>query len=210
MRAYYRVRITLSFDNGPVPGSTDRILEILKARRLRATFFALGRLAAEPAGRALLVRAKAEGHWIGNHTMTHGTPLGLSRDPRHVENEIAAAERILGDLALPQRLFRPHGGGRLGPHLLSPAARDWLSERKYTVVAWNNVPGDWIEPRREWVERALRTAESQDWSLLVLHDPYLADMMDTLPAFLDEVGRRGGAFEQDFPPSCLLTSSAAA
>ncbi len=198
------MRITLSFDNGPIPGSTNRILDILKARGLRATFFALGRLATAREGYDVLIRAKAEGHWIGNHTMNHGTPLGESKDPRHVENEIEAAERVLGPLVLPQRLFRPHGGGRLGEHLLSRQAREWLTARKYTVVTWNNVPGDWVEPRRGWVERALKTAEEQDWSLLVLHDPYLADMMDTLPAFLDEVQRRGGTVVQDFPPGCVL------
>ena len=198
------MRITLSFDNGPTPGSTDRILDLLKERGLRATFFALGRLAAQPEGRRLLERAKSEGHWVGNHTMSHGTPLGESGDPLHVEREIEAAERVLGELALPERLFRPNGGGRLGEHLLSAAAREWLVEHKYTVVTWNNVPGDWIEPRRGWVERALKTAATQDWSLLVLHDPYLAEMMDTLPAFLDEVQRRGGSFRQDFPPSCIL------
>ena len=198
------MRVTLSFDNGPVPGSTERILDVLREKDLQATFFALGRLAAQPEGRRLLERAKREGHWIGNHTMNHGTPLGESTDPQHVENEIAAAERVLGDLALPERLFRPNGGGRLGPHLLSPQARAWLAARAYTVVTWNNVPGDWIEPRREWVARALATAETQAWSLVVLHDPYLADMMDTLPAFLDEVKRRGGAFSQQFPPDCVL------
>jgi peptidoglycan-N-acetylglucosamine deacetylase len=198
------MRITLSFDNGPIPGSTERILDILKARGLHASFFALGKLAAAPEGRRLLQRAKDEGHWIGNHTMTHGTPLGETEDPEHVEHEIVAAERVLGELALPERLFRPNGGGRLGEHLLSAAARAWLVAQRYTVVTWNNVPGDWIEPRRGWVERALATAEQQDWSLVVLHDPYLADMMDTLPAFLDEVQRRGGGFRQDFPPSCVI------
>jgi len=197
------VRITLSFDNGPIAGSTDRILDVLRERGLCATFFALGRLAQAPEGRRLLRRAKGEGHWIGNHTMSHSTPLGLDDDPQHVLREIEAAERVLGDLALPERLFRPHGGGNLGAHLLSRAACDWLVERKYTVVTWNNVPGDWKEPRRGWVERALALAAQQDWSLVVLHDPYLADMMDTLPAFLDEVGRRGGSFEQDFPPACV-------
>jgi hypothetical protein len=59
------------------------------------------------------------------------------------------------------------------------------------------------------VERALATAQAQDWSLLVLHDPYLADMMDTLPAFLEEVKRRGGSFTQEFPPSCILPTSSA-
>jgi peptidoglycan/xylan/chitin deacetylase (PgdA/CDA1 family) len=198
------VRVTLSFDNGPTPGSTERILDILKARGLRASFFALGKHAMRPEGRRLLERAKAEGHWIGNHTMNHGTPLGESEDPEHVEREIEATERVLGDLALPERLFRPNGGGRLGEHLLSAEARQWLARHKYTVVTWNNVPGDWIEPRRGWVERALTTAATQDWSLLVVHDPYLADMMDTLPAFLDEVKRRGGSFTQDFPPDCVL------
>lgn len=200
------MRVTLSFDNGPLPGATDRILDVLRERGLRASFFALGRLAQAQEGRRLLRQAKDEGHWIGNHTMNHGTPLGESTDPRHVEHEIEAAERVLGELAQPERLFRPNGGGRLGPHLLSPAARDWLVAHKYTVVTWNNVPGDWLEPRRGWVERALKTAQAQDWSLLVLHDPYLADMMDTLPAFLDEVRRRGGTFTQQFPPSCILIS----
>ena len=202
------MRITLSFDNGPIPGSTDRILDILKARGLRATFFALGRLAAEREGYDVLIRAKAEGHWIGNHTMNHGVPLGESKDPRHVENELEAAERVLGPLALPQRLFRPNGGGQLGEHLLSPQAREWLSKRQYTVVTWNNVPGDWMEPRRGWVERALKTAEERDWSLLVLHDPYLADMMDTLSVFLDAVEAVGGSFTQDFPPDCVLPTRA--
>ena len=62
------MKVTLTFDNGPEPGVTDRVLEVLKSEGIAATFFVLGTKLADPARRALTVRAHAEGHWIGNHT----------------------------------------------------------------------------------------------------------------------------------------------
>ncbi|MEK9722326.1 MAG: polysaccharide deacetylase family protein [Rhodospirillaceae bacterium] len=69
--------VTLTFDNGPDAAVTPRVLDILAAHGVLATFFVVGeRLAASAAARAAVERARAAGHWIGNHSFTHTTPLG--------------------------------------------------------------------------------------------------------------------------------------
>ena len=196
-------RLTLTFDNGPCPGATDRILDILAERGFRATFFVLGKHLADPVARRCAERAHDEGHWIGNHTTTHGTPLGLTDDPDHCETEIGATQALLGDLAHPDRLFRPHGKGAVGPHLLSRAAAKYLAANRYTVVTWNNVPRDWEAPHEHWIGTALETMDSQDWSLLVLHDRIMGKVPDTLPHFLDIVAERGVDIVQPFPEDCV-------
>ena len=65
------MRITLTFDNGPTPGVTDDVLEVLAQHDVPATFFVVGDRLRQPTGRALAERAKSEGHRIGNHTLTH-------------------------------------------------------------------------------------------------------------------------------------------
>ena len=115
-------KLTLSFDNGPVPGATERILEILAERGLKASFFLIGERLRDPACRRLAERAKDEGHWIGNHTMTHTAPLTQLSDPNHAETEIGRCQEMLGALSHPMRFFRPSGGGTLGPHLLTRSA----------------------------------------------------------------------------------------
>ena len=79
--------------------------------------------------RALAERVLAEGHRPGNHTMTHGAPLGKRNDPAVEVGEIALAQEALGSLSHPDKLFRPNGSGQVGPHLLSPAALDFIIER---------------------------------------------------------------------------------
>ena len=136
--------LTLTFDNGPDPATTPVVLDILAARGLHATFFVLGEKLARD--RPLAERAHAEGHWIGNHTWSHSAPLGDHSAPGTVEHEIADTQRLLGNLAHPDRLFRPMGGGGvLGPHLLSPEAATLLQDGGYTCVLWDSVPRDWVE-----------------------------------------------------------------
>jgi peptidoglycan/xylan/chitin deacetylase (PgdA/CDA1 family) len=194
------MRVTLSFDNGPWADSTPRLLDILRRRGIRASFFVVGARLADPSARLAAERAKDEGHWIGNHTMTHSGPLGLMDDTSEAVKEIVDAQTALGDLSHPDRLFRPTGKGRLGPHVLTSATADYLARNKYTVVTWNNVPRDW--EGESWVGRALDGLKAYDWSLLVLHDHYLANMMHTLDEFLDRISDR---FEivQEFPDACV-------
>jgi peptidoglycan/xylan/chitin deacetylase (PgdA/CDA1 family) len=196
------VQVTLTFDNGPEPAVTPRVLEVLEKHAVAATFFVLGSKLADPARRALAKRAHAEGHWIGNHTMTHSTPLGRLADPARTIAEIVEAQALLGELAHPDRLFRPFGGGgELGAHLLNPAALEVLKQERMTCVLWNAVPRDWEDPRG-WAEVALAQCLAQPWTLLVLHD-LPTGAMGRLHIFIERVLEHGGRFRQDFPPECV-------
>jgi len=196
------VKVTLSFDNGPEPEVTGRVLEVLRAHGLRSTFFVIGKKLADPARRACAERAHAEGHWIGNHSLTHSTPLGERADRDGADEEIGGAQRMLGALAHPDRLFRPFGGaGRLGPGLLNRRAVDYLCAGGFTCVLWNCVPHDW-EDQEGWVERAFEQCRARPWSLVVLHDlPNGA--MPHLERFIGRLGDAGAEFVQDFPPECV-------
>ena len=194
--------VTLSFDNGPEPEATPLVLDVLRRRGLRASFFVIGSKLRDPARRALAERAHAEGHWIGNHTFTHAGPLGDRRDPGHAEAEIGATQALLGGLAHPDRLFRPvGGGGRLGPHLLSAESRDHLRRHAMTVVTWTAVPGDWHDPDG-WPDRALAQCLGAPRSLLVLHD-LPGGAMRHLDAFLGRLEDAGARCVQDLPEACL-------
>ena len=194
--------VTLSFDNGPEPAATPRVLDVLGSFGIRATFFVLGAKLADPQCRAIAKRAHAEGHWIGNHTKTHTVPLGRIADERVILDEVLDTQALIGELAHPDRLFRPFGrGGALGPHLLNAAALEILKNEKMTCVLWNAVPRDWEDPRG-WAETALSQCLTQPWTLLVLHD-LPTGAMGRLKIFIDRVLDHGGQFRQDFPPECV-------
>lgn len=194
-------RVTLSFDNGPEPEVTPAVLEVLRKRGLKATFFVIGHKLA--AHRELAERAHAEGHWIGNHSWSHAGPLGNAPDDdATAAAEIGRTQAVIGDLAHPDRLFRPvGGGGALGPHLLSGAALAHLRRGGFTCVLWNAVPGDFRDPDG-WVERALAMCAGPEPVSLVLHDlPNGA--MRHLDRFLGLLADSGAELVQDFPAGCV-------
>jgi peptidoglycan/xylan/chitin deacetylase (PgdA/CDA1 family) len=193
--------LTLSFDNGPEPGATADVLDVLARRSVLATFFVVGRKLATTEGCKLAERAHAEGHWIGNHTWSHSLPLG-HREPEAIEQEIGRTQDAIGRLTHPRKLFRPFGGGgRLDEGLLSPSAVEFLLRGRFTCVLWNAIPRDWDDPDG-WVERALAQCEAEQWALMVLHD-LPTGAMRHLDRFLDLVGARGISLRQDFPPDCV-------
>jgi peptidoglycan-N-acetylglucosamine deacetylase len=191
--------VTLTFDNGPDPEVTPFVLDVLAARALHATFFVVGeRLAAH---RGPAERAQAEGHWIGNHTWAHRAPFGRLEDASAPHREIERTQALLGALAHPDRLFRPVGGGELGPHVLTPETVEVLVAGGYTCTLWNAVPGDWRDPDG-WVERALEQCRSAGRALLVLHD-LPTGAMAHLARFLDAAAGEGMRFIQQLPEACL-------
>ena len=194
--------VTLTFDNGPEPDVTPTVLDTLAREDIKATFFVLGHKIAEPAGHALMERAHAEGHWIGNHTYTHATPLGRLDGLDVPETEIGRTQALIGGLAHPEKWFRPFGGGgAIGPHLLSRPVLEFLKAGGYSCVLWNVIPRDWAEPDA-WVDTAMELMAPLPWSLIVIHD-LPTGAMDRLPEFIARVRAAGGRFRQDFPPDCL-------
>jgi peptidoglycan-N-acetylglucosamine deacetylase len=194
--------LTLTFDNGPEPSVTPMVLDVLARHGVPSTFFVIGRKLADPAARACAERARAEGHWIGNHTWTHTIPLGERPGAEAARLEIEQTQAEIGPLSNDPPLFRPNGGGgNLDRRLLSPEVAAMLQTGGYSCVLWNSIPRDWMDPDG-WVETALVHLARQPWTLMVLHDTPTGAMRH-LDRFLTEVRYLGGRFRQDFPPSCL-------
>jgi Polysaccharide deacetylase len=124
--------VTLSFDNGPTSGVTERILEILGQAQIRATFFVIGNKLENPSAGALMDAAHRAGHWIGNHTLTHSIALGDRPSADYAATEIGETQKRIGAFAHPDKLFRPYGkSGLIGPHLFSKAA--------VAPISWSNA-----------------------------------------------------------------------
>jgi peptidoglycan/xylan/chitin deacetylase (PgdA/CDA1 family) len=195
-------RVTITFDNGPDATVTAKVLDELAARGVKSTFFVVGEQLRQPGGRALVQRAVEEGHWIGNHTLTHTTPLGELADPAEVVREIEATQTLIGSLVHPDRLFRPFGsGGTIDERLLGAVALDHLRHGGYTCVLWNCVPRDWDDPSG-WVDTALSEIATRPWTVVVVHD-LPTGAMKRLPAFLDRLAEMGSEIVQNFPDDCV-------
>jgi peptidoglycan/xylan/chitin deacetylase (PgdA/CDA1 family) len=194
------MKISLTFDNGPDPEVTPQVLDALAKNGVKATFFLLGKNLAAPERRKLAVRAFEEGHRLGNHSYSHSVPFGLLETPADAVNEIMATDALLGELRGPERLFRPFGRARIGNHLLNAKAWDALAANKYTCVLWSCIP-----PERDcpdsWMEQAIKSCETQAWSVVVLHD-LPTGAMRQLDRFLQMLAERGTEFSQDFPAEC--------
>jgi peptidoglycan/xylan/chitin deacetylase (PgdA/CDA1 family) len=195
--------VTLTFDNGPTPGVTDRVLDVLAERGVTASFFVVGTALRQPEGRRLARRALAEGHRVGHHTVTHSVLLGDAADPTAaVQSEIADLASDMEEFDHGAKLYRPYAaGGVLDHHVFSRAALEYLEAHGYTCVLWNCVPHDWDDPVG-WVDRALVDIMRQTWTVVVLHDIHTGAMAQ-LPRFLDELSARDVAIVPDFPSTCL-------
>jgi peptidoglycan-N-acetylglucosamine deacetylase len=193
--------VTLSFDNGPSEVSPT-VLDILRDRGITTTFFVVGDQLRRPGARQVVERAADEGHWIGNHTMTHSIQFGDSEDPDLPEKEVGATQELIGVLSHPDKLFRPSGGGGiLDERVLSPTVVNYLEHHGYTCVLWNCIPHDWDDPDH-WVQRCVADVLTRQWSLAVIHD-LPTGAMDYLPRLLDEFESRGIEVVQHFPSECV-------
>ncbi len=127
-------RVALTFDDGPNPDATPRLLDVLARHRVLATFFLIGEnVRREP---ALTRRIAREGHVIGNHTMTHRWLPCLSH--ADIRTELRDCAHALEDtLGAPATLFRPPHGAR------TPAVLAASRALGMTTVNWNVIVSDW-------------------------------------------------------------------
>ena len=199
-----RPLVTLTFDNGPTVGVTERVLDELERRGILATFFVVGRPLAKPGAQALCERTIAAGHLIGNHSATHTIALGELDDPAAIDAEIDDCEALLDGLRSDPPLFRPFGnGGALDHRMLSRHAVQRLNEGGYRTVLWNSVPHDWDDPAG-WVETALAHVKATPHTVMVLHDTPGA-CLDRLSELLDGLEALGVEFTQEIPEDCIAT-----
>jgi len=153
-------RIALTFDDGPTPGVTDRILDELNKRKLPATFFMIGSRA--EAAPELARRVRAEGHEIANHTFTHAKLTALP-DPQ-VGEEIQKAQTVLHDLlGVSPAWFRPpYGAFRQNQAAL--AQHEGLG-----IVLWSVDSTDWAQPGETKIVSTI-LAETKPGAIILCHD----------------------------------------
>ena len=180
-----RPRVALTFDDGPHPEHTPRILELLAARRVHATFFLQG---AQVERRPGLARAiAAAGHEVGNHGHSHldarRTPLGAY--VADVERAQRVLQQALGTALEP--LFRPPHGSVTALSFLS------LARRGYRFVFWSADSRDsFIRTQRGLVDHVESLAVS-DGDILLFHEDY-AHTVEALPGILDSLRDRSLGF----------------
>lgn len=198
--------VTLTFDNGPEPAVTARVLDTLAAHGVSATFFVIGANLVRPGAIDVVRRAVAEGHRVGNHTFTHNVALGDTDDPDVFDSEVERTQDLLGELA-PDRLFRPYcNSGVIDHRVLRRDHLDRLLAGGYTCVMFDAVVEDWCD-ESGWVDRALDAIGQRDHTVLVLHDiigsqnGHPIDAMAHLDRFIASAIAAGHRFVQDAPPS---------
>lgn len=147
----------LTFDDGPHPEFTPRLLDILERHQARATFFMVGKLAHRY--RRLVEKIARAGHDIGNHSWDHPSfPLITRRQRRQ---QILACEKAIAPYG--QRLFRPPYGHQ------STASRFDVFSLGYKVVNWNVAAEDWLDHDADWMVKRIISG-IRPGSVILLHD----------------------------------------
>lgn len=177
-----RNRVALTFDDGPVPGITDKVVRTLAARGHRATFFVLGRNAElHPELISSIVESGCE---IGNHSYSH---VHLSRVPyAQVADEVDRTERVLQKTIAGPSWFRPPAGV-LSWHLFRYL---WRRGIRRSPVLWSvHVPHEHRKSQSEILD-ILKMTPPTAGDIVLLHDDY-PTIVSVLPAILDLLDELG-------------------
>ena len=174
--------VYLTFDDGPDPEWTGRVLDVLAAARVRATFFVVGRAARAAPG--LVRRIASEGHEIGNHSLSHRHPWRL-REAAAREEVRGGAAAIAETLGRAPRWFRPPHG-RMRRCMIDEAERS--GQR---TVLWSVSAIDW-GPLGRADEIAERLARVEAGDIVLMHDGRNkhnkpGELLHVLPSFLAQL-----------------------
>ncbi len=183
-------QVAITFDDGPDPRWTPKVLDILKAANVKAAFFLVGVNAERYPG--LVRRIVNEGHEIGNHTYYHPN-LALCW-PEHIRLELNATQLLLETITgRATTLFRPPYAADTGPTQLSELAPLKIAEDlNYLVVLENIDPQDWAKPGADIILRRIKQ-QRHDGSVILLHDAGgdRSQTVEALPQILDWLHTRG-------------------
>lgn len=186
----------LTFDDGPSNNVTPKILKILNNYNIKATFFVIGEMA--EANKSILVKEKANGEVIGNHTFSHdykyiyGSPKNLIDDFNKCSETIKA---ILGEDYNVKYARFP--GGSFGKKLST--YRDAAEKAGYSFIDWNCIDGDGegnnISPSI-LLEKVKRTSISKKTLVVLLHDASAkSTTVQALPSIIEYLKSQGYIFK---------------
>ena len=178
--------IILTFDDGPNPATTGKVLDILKAYHAKAIFFLVGERIDKgdtPKAKALIARMLREGHVVANHTTTHAQLCAVKEERAAWEID-ASASSILGASGMATPWFRsPYGG-------FCKRLEAQLAARKITHMYWDIDAQEW---RHNNAKRTVRYITFHVWRLqgravVLMHDTKTATVR-ALPQILDWLTR---------------------
>jgi len=140
-------KLAITFDDGPNPAITPRLLDLLDRYRAKATFFLIGRFVRECPD--LVKETAARGHALGNHTEAHRNLFKLG--PAQVTVELRLCHNAIANtVGAPVKWFRPPYGYR-NPWVIPTA-----QELGCKTVMWTLIPGDWLGRPAEWLIRRMQ------------------------------------------------------
>lgn len=183
--------INLSFDDGPDPKWTPKILDILKEHHVKATFFVLGSQAENYPG--LIQRIVKEGHEIGSHTYTHPDLSKISK--KQIELELNATQYLLESITGRKTiLFRPPYNADSSPTRLKEILplKQVQDDLGYLIVLENIDPEDWARPGATAILNRIK--EQRDLgNIILLHDAGgdRSQTLEALPQIIDYLETRG-------------------
>lgn len=152
--------VALTFDDGPWPGHTDRILDILEHEGVHATFFMQGGRVKKAPG--LAKRVAEEGHLVGNHTLSHR--LLTTETPKEIRRQIVGGAKTIRSATGVQPVwFRPPYGA------INADVWKQTRELRLKVALWDVDTRDWSRPG---TKKIIRTAEKnvRPGSIILMHD----------------------------------------
>ena len=152
--------IALTFDDGPDIKYTPKILDILKEKDVKATFFLVGKNVEKYPEVARKIQE--EDHSIGSHTYSHKSLIPLSKT--EIYKEIMKGEEIIQEvIGEKPTLFRPPRG------VYTSYALKLLEENRYTIVLWDTTSEDWSEIRHtDIIKKVIR--KTKNGSIVLMHD----------------------------------------
>lgn len=179
-------KIALTFDDGPHPRLTPKILSVLREYDVKATFFVIGENA-QWYSEAMRLLADSP-HEIGNHTFSHRRLLGLSED--ETLSEITSCKDILSnDFGIEVSLLRPPQGK------LDKSLEERAGQMGYDIILWNIDTKDWAHTSAgEIASKVLGEVSGGD--IILMHD-YISGYSptcDALRLIIPELLERGYEF----------------
>jgi peptidoglycan-N-acetylglucosamine deacetylase len=188
--------VVLTFDDGPLPTFSNRVLETLAAQCVKATYFMIGRMA--QAYPDMVRKISAAGHTIGTHSQSHPLRfqrMSLAQVQKEVDDGIASVGAALGDPSKVAPFFRIPG------LLRADTPEKFLASRGIMVWSADFPADDWTHiGSSEVMRRALMRLEEHHKGVLLLHDIHARTAL-MLPQLLHELKRRGYKIVQVVPAS---------
>ena len=178
--------VVLTFDDGPLPPYTGRVLDILASECVKVTFFMVGQMArAYP---DLVKRVYAEGHTIGTHSENHPftfARMAVEKAAREIEDGFDSVRSALGDPKRVSDFFRIPG------LLRQDSVELYLTAQGYQTWSVDFVADDWRHINdKEIARRAISRIEARGKGILLLHDIHKMTAL-ALPQLLNELKARG-------------------